>query len=327
LAHKNTGHASSVDTQSTNRQIAFPNRYLGLQPSSTVPFHRDHFRQVVNKLRLPDSTAWLLQSDSSSFQSYNLNGSRIGLTLRRVSRGILAADFALSMSYCTETGEINALLMGTSLEQAEYIRETLSDLKEYAIHPALLPTILYSCTRSLLGELIHQEQEKMFQFEAMAGRTDVHIIIGGRIMKPEKVGHRDILKSARSILQLVMAWEYLSKSLLLEIDVLNRFVDSLAAATNDNRIKVCSEIIIERLRFVSLKGNEVLFVAQKVKDRVQMQLEAFSNVLALQNNETSLNIAASTRTDSAAMTSIALLTMAFLPSTFLAVSTLSFATF
>jgi hypothetical protein len=163
------------------------------------------------------------------------------------------------MSYCTETGDINALLMGPSLEQAEYIRETIS-------------------------------------------------------------GHKDIIKSARSILQLVTAWEYLSKSLLLEIDALNKFVDSLAAATNDNRVKMCSEIIIERLRFISLKGNEVLFVAQKVKDRVSMQLAAFSNVLALHNNETSLNIATSTKIDSAAMSSIALLTMAFLLSTFLAVS-------
>jgi hypothetical protein len=182
------------------------------------------------------------------------------------------------MSYCTLTGEITALLLGLSPKQTAYIHQTVVELKEYALHPALLPTILHSCTEALLEKLIYQEHTRMYSFEAEAKGTDVMIINGAGLVKGKGLSNRELTGAARGILQRVTAWECHSKSLILQIEAVNTFVGSLGASTQNNQVRVCGEIIAERLGFISQKSNEMLLVAQLVKDRAGMQLAAASRL-------------------------------------------------
>uniref|UniRef100_A0A0B7KQJ7 Uncharacterized protein n=1 Tax=Bionectria ochroleuca TaxID=29856 RepID=A0A0B7KQJ7_BIOOC len=274
---------SSFVPSSSKDPTLFPDDFDSIPKPRCVPFYRDFFPRVLKKLQLPGSTPWLLQTTSSHLQTYNLDGCRIGMTLRSINRGILAIDFALSLSYNTITGDINALLLGISPEQSNHIRQVIEELTEYALHPAFLPTVLLSCARCLLQRLIAQEHSSMYKFEAGVMGTDVIIINERGIIRDKELNSKELPGLARGILQRVVAWECHTKSLLLQLDAVKSFVTSLERRVKSDAVHECNDVILERLSFLYQEGQQMLLVALLVKDRANMQLAGCTGPTKLRN--------------------------------------------
>jgi hypothetical protein len=197
--------------------------------------------------------------------------------MRRTSRGVLAIDLALSLSYCPSTGLTYALLLGHSDLQAAFIQQQIKELAQLASHPALLPTLVCTYLRTLLQRLADQAFNNLLNVEAESGQSvfSVYSEFGPRPL--ENRSDADNSKYALGVIQLVTAWENYTKGLLFDIESVQNFIgyiNSIAPSAQRAPVEMQGLVLNERLRFLAQKGNSVLWRVQFIKERAQAQLTA-----------------------------------------------------
>ncbi|MCJ1333952.1 hypothetical protein MMC10_010659 [Thelotrema lepadinum] len=248
--------------------------------------------------------------------------------MRRTSRGILAIDIALSLSHCIETRSTYALLLGRSNLQAAFIRQQVEELAKIAHHPAFLPTLVCSYHRTLLQKLSDSLNNDLFNVETDSGQTWTPIYNPRGFRRPGDCDDANITKRALGVIQLATAWEAYAKAVLCNIETIRdfmRYATSLVPEHRRSYVQLEDEIFHERLRFLEGKDKTVLWRFEYLKERAQAQQSAIYNYISLKNNETNSSLARDSRElaeasmrESYAMKSISVITMVFLPGTFVA---------
>jgi len=184
-------------------------------------------------------------------------------------------DMALSMSYCPSTGITNALLLGRSAQQLLFIRHQIKQLLSLIVHPALLPTLIYSDLKSLLQTLVDRQFNEMYRVERKSGRT----YVGYNDDDDENwtsganSGDDEISLQALGIIQLVTAWEAYINCLKVEVELVKKFVRRIDTK-NSTCLTVHGEIIVERLDFIAHEVNTMQFTAKYVTERAKAQVSA-----------------------------------------------------
>ncbi|KAG2415024.1 hypothetical protein HFD88_006214 [Aspergillus terreus] len=337
------GPDSPIDPSSQTDSCKFPHEEDDMHTierrPKKVPFSRDDFELVLQKLRLPATTAWVILSPSSHFQQYTLlngnrasNGSLRGYTMRQSTRGILAMDIALSISFDPRTNLTCALLLGCTAAQKVFIREQLEAFAGLACHPLLLPVLLAGHQYTVLNTQARNLWNQLLDVETRSSQTNAPRIRFGpgdtsgaagnfqsddKSMKetPKKQNYNDITIDILQVIQFSTTWESYTNALLLGIECMKKALGELESDNNqiasERTVKEITCHLRNWLDFVEHKSKVMLWDIQFIEKRAQAQMDAIYNYMTQ-------HIATASKRDSSSMKSIALLTMFFLPGTYMA---------
>lgn len=337
------GPAPRIRVSPKDLPSIFPNDPEDLLFKKSVPFSRDILEQVIDKFHLPASTAWLLVTNSSHVQKYTMdtNGSpnpRIGFTLRRSTRGIVAVDFKLSISHNPKTGQTYGLLLGCAHLQMAFLVEELKKCSLFAWHPLLLPCLLTSHHQELLGNETQNLWSRLIGIETISGQTGAPAIgapvIGALRAIRNEGDFLDMIKGILGVVQLTAAWQSHANGVILSIEVIKDglfWIKDITPGSRKTAIDAVTQTLVEYLQLLSHMSKVMMGDLQYINSRGQAQTGAIYNLLAKQDNqfsqqiaaqsldlsEDSRQIAAASKRDSSAMKGIAILTMVFLPGSYI----------
>lgn len=270
--------------------------------------------------------------------------------MRRPTRGVFGMDIALSISHNHSTGLTCALLLGCSDSQAIFILHQLTRLASLISHPLLLPTIISDNIWTLLDARTAMLWNDLFSLEGETGQGIIKAIPSPPTFPPTQ--HKDygaVTKDALGIVQLSLAWENYVKALLCGIESIQKSIQHFelnAPSPRRNYIATTAAVLDERLSFLHHSGTATLQSLQFMQQRTHAQINAVGssskqsynsksqlmgrkqvyNYIAQTDNHLnqelaadSREIAAASKRDSSAMKALAVLTMFFLPGTFISV--------
>ncbi|KAF2470260.1 uncharacterized protein BDR25DRAFT_303806 [Lindgomyces ingoldianus] len=290
----------------------------------------------MDAFHLPSSAPWLFVTDSTHLQKYTLdsNGSKkswIGITMRRSTRGIIAMNIKLALSHGLETGRTCGILLGCSDAQTDFIVMQLESCASFAWHPLLLPCLFTEYHHNLLSGEAAKLWGQLLRVETVSGQTGAP---AKDLSMYDDSEFADTTNSILGVVQLATAWESNTHALLLGVDVIKDGLAGIKKAAPDDRsgaVKRVTEMLSEHLELTAHKSKVVLSDLQYITARAQAQTNAVYNLLARQGNlvgqriaaqsldtsEASRQVAVATKRDSSAMKAIAILTMTFLPGTYI----------
>ncbi|GFG00727.1 hypothetical protein IFM53868_10837 [Aspergillus udagawae] len=327
------GPDSSIDRSSQPGSCKFPHeeddmRTIEQRPKK-VPFSRDDFELVVQKFRLPAATAWVILSPSSHFQQYTL------LDGNPASKASLRAmDIALSISFDPRTNVTCALLLGCTAAQKDFIRDQLEAFAGLACHPLLLPVLLTGHQYTVLNTQARNLWNQLLDVETRSGQTSAPRIrfdtgdtsaAAGTFQSwdqstkeaPKNPLHNynDITIDILQVIQFSTTWESYTNALLLGIECMKKNLEELETDNNqlahERTLKEITFHLRHWLDFVEHKSKIMLWDIQFIEKRAQAQMNAIYNYMTQR-------MATDSKRDSSSMKSIALLTMFFLPGTYMA---------
>ncbi|KAK0509623.1 hypothetical protein JMJ35_008017 [Cladonia borealis] len=288
---------------------------------------------IMEAFNLPSSTPWAFGTDEPHFQRYNLDDRRVtfprtGFTMRRSTRGILAMNMVLAISYDPNAGLTCGVVLTWSDEQTAFVTEELKGYCRLAGYPLLLPILFTDYQRGLL----HQEGEHIWEIllevETASGQTGAPVISADNYPLSASSDFDTMIKGALQVVQLAAGWVAYTEMLLSATETIRESIRHIKATTPQERLDTVEEaqsIMVEYLGYISLGNNAMLSQLQYIYKRGQAQMTAIYNYIAkrdaqstLDISTTSRQIAAASKRDSSAMKGIALLTMVFLPGTYAA---------
>ncbi|KAK7177378.1 hypothetical protein PSPO01_16575 [Paraphaeosphaeria sporulosa] len=240
--------------------------------------------------------------------------------MRLPTRRNTPINLALSMSYDATTCLTRALLVGLSREQEQRIKEQLIALSNFSFHPLLLPTLISCHHVSLLHDLVQTLYSNLLYIEKLSKQTTVpspdfsltpESDIGDSIMTtralsiaqialPSESETECLIQGIESIRKSVQDVDRLVATLFTESEHLVRVKTSEAAATLTNYLDCCStgaHIALWDFGFLGKRSDALM-----------------NAIYSYAARETAI----AAKRDSAAMKSIAVLTIFFLPATFFA---------
>ncbi|PNP60642.1 hypothetical protein FNYG_14626 [Fusarium nygamai] len=249
--------------------------------------------------------------------------------MRRPNWGVLRINLALSLSYNPNTGTTQGFLLGCSDFQLMYIRQQLTQLASLASHPALIPTLISCYVCSLLENSVSDLWSKLLKVEWESGQTGIQMHDAlGRWPASENKDYTALTKDALGIAQLATTRQSSADTLIQSIDSVQeclKYVNSVAPPQRKDAVNSASTAIEEQLRLATENAKELLSRSQFIKERTQTQITAIYNLIAQNDSLTNRGLAVdshamavASRRDSSAMKAIGLLTMVFLPATFIA---------
>ncbi|KAL4767249.1 hypothetical protein BDW60DRAFT_200444 [Aspergillus nidulans var. acristatus] len=309
--------------------------HLDCYGGDILPFSRALFVSILDRLRLPTATPWMLCTRSTHFQIYTLGSTDegkkgMGITMRLSSRGILELDISASISYQFSTGAVNAFLHGCTSEQQVEVRKRLQDFSDLSHHPILLPIILVEMRMVAINKLEEMLWSILLSIETKTGQTGAPAVNAWEYQRnPNSNDWEKLAVDALSVMQIAPAAEDHATALLLSIEEIKKALDKLDGAVQLARHDYISQsgyMLSEKLDFLSHNTQVIVSKIRYIVKRAGAQQSAVYNYTAqrdarLQNfmaNQAS-QVAQASRRDSSAMKGIAVLTMLFLPGTFMAV--------
>ena len=201
-----------------------------------------------------------------------------GFTMRRSTRGILAMNIALSISYDPNSGLSSALLLGCSDTQQSFVREQLKTNYALADHPLILPILFTTYQRRLLNKERKRLWVSLLEVETQSGRTGAPAI-GSRVPQDQLRDYESITNGVLGIIQLTAAWESYTKALLLGIESIQESItynSAKAPVSRKAKVEAAAVVLSEWLTFVSHKSNVMLWDIQFIHKRAQAQMTAVS---------------------------------------------------
>lgn len=272
-----------------------------------------------------------------------------GLTMRLSSRGILELDISVSISYQPSTGAVNAFLHGCTSEQQTEVGEQLRYLSILTGNPLLLPIILAEMKMDAIKELEQKLWGDLLSVETRSGQTGAPALNAWDNQQNDgSTDWEKLAVDALSVMQIAPLAEDHAQALLVTIEEIKKMLDRLDNATQLGRgdyIRQSGHMLSEKLRFLSHGTQVTMSRIQYIVKRAEAQQSAVrsrsketpDHLLADENKvynytaqqdarlqsfmaKQSSQVAQAAKRDSSAMKGIAVLTMVFLPGTFMAVS-------
>lgn len=272
-----------------------------------------------------------------------------GITMRLSSRGILELDISASISYQPSTGVVNAFLHGCTSEQQTEVRKQLQYLSVLTGHPLLLPIILAEMRMNAIKELEQTLWRILLNVETRSGQTGAPALNAQEYQQNDgSTDWEKLAVDALSVIQIAPSAEDHANALLLSIEEIRKMLDKLDGATQLARgdyIRQSGHMLSEKLQFLFHGTQVAISKIQYIVKRAEAQQSAVSlrskdvsdHALADENKvynytaqrdarlqnfmaNQSSQVAQASKRDSSAMKGIAVLTMVFVPGTFMAVS-------
>ncbi|KAI1109887.1 hypothetical protein F5Y14DRAFT_455575 [Nemania sp. NC0429] len=308
-------------------------------PLLFMPFSQDDYDLVERSFRLPKVTKLLLTTGSQLLRGHcdvhqillDGNSQIFGLTLYPFSSLLVGIKISVSLSYDVATGAINALLIGSELPgDLGSLEEDLRHLAPLASNPFLLPTLVCQRLTEAIGASIGSNFNALHRVETSSGQTGIGVLGNdGNAMHPGRCDDPQLPVAILGLAQMAIAIETYIRGHALTVnsvrEELRRFPWHLLPATERARAQEQNELLAKQLDWITQSLEISKLRAGHLRQRADVQAMAINNLLSQRNNETtcamagaSTRIAHDTRRDSAAMKSIAILTMVFLPATFIA---------
>ncbi|KAI0844758.1 hypothetical protein F5Y00DRAFT_273585 [Daldinia vernicosa] len=306
---------------------------------TALPFSKEHCQLIRKKLGLPDITSLLPSRGASPlvghFQLVQLaseEGNPIyGLTLNAFTSLLVGIKIGVSMSYCPSTGVTNAVMMRSGPRDGfNWLEQDLDQLASLADNPFLVPTLVSQHLTEAFCSAIDRNFDRLHEAEFRSGQTGITMIgENGMPMSRGNCEDPNLSVTVLGVAQHVLAVEAYIRGQLLTVDLIKNemlaFPWQQFPSINQDRIKEQNGLLVKQLDFISRTLDIALIRIDHLKQRTTVQATAIANLLAQRNNEmncrlaeSSTSIAHDTRRDSLAMKSIAVLTMVFLPATFVA---------
>ncbi|KAH8727393.1 hypothetical protein GQ44DRAFT_725279 [Phaeosphaeriaceae sp. PMI808] len=339
---------SSARTRLKTSQSQFP--FDHSTRSSPLPFSRNHYELLCNSLHLPSATSGMLLGNTATssrahFQAYNLSTRRtaairsqstdtidkIGITMKFRGGTLLGMQVSLAISHCRSTNITDAALFCNSFAQAAYIRDAIARVAQVATHPGLIPAFICNFGLEALERKVDNSWDSLFAVETASGQTGILLVTDAGPITTGNSDDPDLSKKAIGVAQRAIAWESYSESTAELVTSVSNFVGSYNAVSDEPGIQTIQDKqrqpIEEYLSLVIQRGNSMQRSVRHLRARAEVQLSTVYNHLAQKSNQINLNLAESSRQiaaeaqkDAATMKSVAVLTMTFLPATFIAVS-------
>jgi hypothetical protein len=201
--------------------------------------------------------------------------------MRQSTRGGLRLDLTLALTYDQDRGIINGFLAGCTKRQAAYIVIQLRLLARISDHPLLLPTMLLGYVRSFLSRKLDEAWTDMILVETQSGQTRWPLLgpNGRPVLLGEAKNTKKISGDVLGVIQSVTTWQkHLEEiSILLEgMQECSEFLVRQTNASNSHSLLDSTEIIDERLRFISCKTKIMLASLRAIKERMHTQMSAVS---------------------------------------------------
>ncbi|KAF2726860.1 hypothetical protein EJ04DRAFT_570888 [Polyplosphaeria fusca] len=319
-----------------------------------LPFSRKQFELLSDHLELPSALPALLAkefstSSESHFQVYDsahrekttsappviCNGQTddcvdtLKLTMRVKGWSMFGVGTCLALSHSRTTNTTNALLVCKGPEQATYVCNAIERVSSLSTHPALIPCVLCNCSLDVVDEKVDVTWVELFLVELDSGQTGVSLVSDGALLEPRDCSDPNISKRATGVSQRALAWGIyadLVNSLIAEVA---DFVASYGTGLADTDLIALrveqGQIIKDQVSLISQRGRSLRRRIEHLRGRAEVQVTTIYNHLAQQSNQINLHLAESSRKvaveaqkDAATMKSVAVLTMTFLPATFIA---------
>ncbi|OIW23935.1 hypothetical protein CONLIGDRAFT_692790 [Coniochaeta ligniaria NRRL 30616] len=243
-------------------------------------------------------------------------------------------DMALSATYIPSTHSTYAIVYGCTPENINEITGRLKSASYATCHPLLLPGIFAELERKRQFELVEKGVTQRFQFVSNLLQNDTYDW-KSRGAKEKDMSTTDSVNLWMAICYVsngLKKWKQQLSSMIAHIDELSQRECSETAACSEpgcspvqpaqdqiqpavsfhRAMREGGVMIRERLTAITMEYDE------KVRD-CDMIMEGMTMATELAHAKANMEIAVRTRRDSSQMRSIALLTMIFLPATFVAV--------
>lgn len=202
--------------------------------------------------------------------------------MRRLTRGIVAMNIALSISHNHKTGLTFAILNGYSELQQAFIREQIKSMAPLARHPLFVPIIFMAHMQRLLNLERKRLWTELIYAETASGQTGAPIV-NHRLYSEQIQDFGIITKDVLGVMQCASAWISHSEALLLAIEAIQESVDYMSSAASESRVGPpigISNKLKESLKIIRHKSKVMLWDFQYFDKRAQAQMTAvyiFSN--------------------------------------------------
>ncbi|KAK3317596.1 hypothetical protein B0T19DRAFT_435247 [Cercophora scortea] len=273
------------------------------------------------------ATSSIDQKDQAGIPSDNID-----ITMTLLGSSLVGMNTKLSMSHSVTRRRTEALLLCQYSTHASYISYMIRDLAPVITHPAAIPTMLLTLYHSILRRRISSTWHEVLEVELSSGQSGIALwqpfSDNTGVLPLGNCDDPDISKKAIRETQLAVAWNtYVPRGTAL-VAAVKAFLESYTHdhVQQDNKVtaRQC-RILSDYLQLSSQESHTLHTSAQHLLERARIQVEAINNHLSHTSNkinrklaESSERIAMDARRDSSSMKSIAVLTMTFLPATYIA---------
>ena len=315
----------------------------------SFPFRKPTFDAIVQMFCLPKSYLQSVFDGSPSFAKF---GPSSGLGNTDITGYVLKTmwasgmNFALAISHDVQTGVTSGILYGCLEDEVEVVIDRISAAGTHACHPLMVPTVLY--------ELVTERNVQRTKASEGA-MNDIELATGEHIYASRKQPDLQSIDSGGSMTARVNGTATTSmftsaniNSTILGFNALLENIDSsppIAATPRQLRAYEDGIALKECIRYCLSISSNLQLEAEQIRSRANTQISAVryqppssalgliltlewqiysliaqrDSILNLQVANGSNALADAARRDSSAMKTIAVLTILFLPGTFVAV--------
>ncbi|KAK0640783.1 hypothetical protein B0T16DRAFT_202164 [Cercophora newfieldiana] len=321
----------------------------------TMPFSLGTFRLAQDLLQLPLLTTCFPHSFVRQFQIADGEKTLIGTSTTMIVENtrIEIADKELelllafpgwnhydtgalvSISHFGEAGITNVMLFYLGKDQERFLRDYVTTMAVLASHPVAVPVLLFNVLFERLELVADNLKAILFRLEADSGLSSQMNSVAGRVLTVKESCDdpklsieavtltQRVVSHLRNLQQLRSLWSVLQNFVVQSLpSSLSEVYDS------DSILKLQgsqNNVLANQITNLRSKIEASISRLDEIRGRSELLVAGINNALALRSNEINLSLARSshriaqeTRKDSSAMKSIAVLTMVFLPATYIA---------
>lgn len=337
--------------QSTSPHVDMPPRSDPLQDSnkmtlilceattavaSSVPFKKQVFVMLMKRLGIPPGLfqALFTGTPKSVYYGAGDNNPRAGFVLRApMSR---SEDWTLALSWAPDFRALKGIVHGMQRHEMSRLAMYIGDTRAETAHPMNIPVILCEMLIESDSNGVKGHALELYQVELS---TTYHGYPGNESADPDnlttspKQNFEEMTRSLNTIISRLAFHEMrihangvFADQIMERIRLIN---ESMRSRDPDQRgswlprLRSMSERVLERLYQLKIEQRALLLEISCNQKIAQSQLEIVYNLVAQRDNKDNLNmatistdIAKTTKDDSSAMRTIAVMSIAFLPGTF-----------
>tara|TARA_R110002003_G_scaffold59_9_gene5291 strand:+ start:3889 stop:5529 length:1641 start_codon:yes stop_codon:yes gene_type:complete len=288
--------------------------------STTMPFSRENFVALMENLSVPPETYQALFAGTPKTVYYEAKGDNLpaGLILRTpMSR---TENWTLALSWHKRCGGLKGIIYGIKQDEMSRLAACIGDTRSLTAHPSNLAVILCEMLIESDSNLVKLHASDLLRvenstnFDSLKGRSESREV--------------DFAKMTQSLNRIISRLAFHE----MRIHANSVFVDDITAQLEKilpptgfrhDRFGLMSKTLQERLVHLRTEQRALLLEITCNQKIAQSQLEIVYNLVAQRDNKDNLamattqtDIANTTKEDSFAMRTIAVMSIFFLPGTF-----------
>ncbi|KAK8087681.1 hypothetical protein PG997_002642 [Apiospora hydei] len=294
---------------------------------------REGWAKILSSFELHESTLDAFLDDNGAFGSYfyrsatsNRPVNVIKLVLKVPNKISIGYD-AVSLAYNISAKSVTALVHGLEPAHWDTLVALLSQSLHLCRHPLLLPALMLTTHRKRIEKYRYDIDRSIVYLEKETGFGVAGFLRGSRFQNPDLDLESALVRlqsQQTELANLAVVLRFSEKWADLLLNSIARLSQSPLVCDQDAVLQLEDEM----LHLLELPRNQVqtsLSQTQALKDRVQSQANLIFSLISSEENkisrfiaEENSKVALSSKRDSMAMKTVALITMVFLPGTFVA---------